>query len=143
MDTGELRQQHAEIGTIAAQLRQAIADPGRPQSVSALRWQLARKLMAHLALEDRILYPAMQRSTDETIRTTAARIQSEIGTLADRFTRYMADWSDERIALQWRAFCLETGQILDALARRIDREDNLLYPIAATASDEIKSVRTA
>ena len=45
MNMDELGTQHEEIALIAAQLRQAIADPDLPQAVSALRWQLARKLM--------------------------------------------------------------------------------------------------
>ncbi|WHO40012.1 hemerythrin domain-containing protein [Sphingobium sp. AP49] len=131
MNISELREQHEEIGQIAAQLRQAIADPEKSQAVSALRWQLARKLMAHLALEDRILYPAMQRLPDERVRLTAARIQAEIGSLAESFAHYMSAWSDERISREWRSFCTETLHILNALTQRIDREDNILYPLAS------------
>jgi hemerythrin-like domain-containing protein len=89
--------------------------------------------MAHLALEDRILYPALQRQGDDRVRTTAARIQAEIGALAESFARYMAGWTDERITRDWRGFCTDSDRILDALARRIDREDRILYPLARSA----------
>ncbi|QJR00774.1 hemerythrin domain-containing protein [Sphingobium yanoikuyae] len=136
MNMDELGTQHEEIALIAAHLRQAIADPDQPQAVSALRWQLARKLMAHLALEDRILYPALQRQGDDRVRTTAARIQAEIGALAESFARYMAAWTDERITRDWRGFCADSGRILDALARRIDREERVLYPLARSIDDQ-------
>ena len=110
--------------------------------MSALRWQLARKLMAHLALEDRILYPALQRQGDDRIRATAARIQAEIGALADSFARYMAAWTDERITRDWRGFCADSGRVLDALSRRIDREERILYPLARSA-DGTATKRTA
>lgn len=131
MDIAALREQHDDIGLIVAQLRRAIADPDQPQAVSAARWQLARKVMAHLALEDGILYPALQRVPDERVRTNAARLQIEIGTLAESFARYMSSWSDERITREWPIFRAETKQVLDALSHRIDRENSLLYPLAA------------
>ena len=130
MDMVALRAQHEQISLTARQLAQATSNSSIPQSVAALRWPLARQLIAHLALEDRILYPAMQQSPDLTARKTAAQLQSETGALADRFTRYMADWSDDRIAREWPAFCAETRLILAALAERVDRENRTLYPLA-------------
>lgn len=130
MDMVALRAQHEQISLTARQLAQATSNSSIPQSVAALRWSLARQLIAHLALEDRILYPAMQQSQDLTARKTAAQLQSETGALADRFTRYMADWSDDRIAREWPAFCAETRLILAALAERVDRENRTLYPLA-------------
>ena len=59
MDMMALRGQHEQISLTARQLAQATSDTATPQSVAALRWSLARQLIAHLALEDRILYPAM------------------------------------------------------------------------------------
>ena len=130
MDLTALRGQHEQISLSARQLAQATSDTATPQSVAALRWSLARQLIAHLALEDRILYPAMQRAPDVAVRKTAAQLQSETGALADRFTRYMADWSDDRIAGEWSVFCAETRLILAALAERVDRENRTLYPLA-------------
>ncbi|MDI1296539.1 MAG: hemerythrin domain-containing protein [bacterium] len=126
----ELRGQHDEIGLTAKLLAEATADLRTPRSVAAIRWQLARRLIAHLALEDRILYPAMQRAPDDRTRTVAAKLQTETGALAEVFTRYMSSWTDERIAREWRAFCAETQQILKALGERIEREDRTLYPLA-------------
>lgn len=138
-----LRQQHESIGTIAGKLGQATSDNRKPQAVAALRWQLARELMAHLALEDRILYPALQRTADANVRTTAARIQAEIGALAESFARYMSAWSDDKISREWPAFCADTAQILRALSDRINREDDILYPLAQAAETAVPPVARA
>lgn len=115
---------------IADLLAKAVAQSSFPPGVGSLRWQLARQLMRHLALEDRILYPALQRSGDAQVRNVAAALQSETGSLAEVFARYMAAWSDDRVARQWSGFCVETQQILKVLSERIAREDRTLYPLA-------------
>ncbi|WP_232313794.1 MULTISPECIES: hemerythrin domain-containing protein [unclassified Sphingobium] len=134
MNLHELRRQHEEISLSARQLAQAITDDRQPQGVARLRWQLARQLIAHLALEDRILYPALQRAADPLTRERATLLQKETGALADRFSVYMAAWSDDRISSQWSDFCAETRLILTALSDRIDRENRALYPLAETAA---------
>ncbi len=131
MDVSELKHQHDAIARVAAKLEQAVSAESLPQAVGALRWQLARLLMAHLALEDRILYPAMQRATDPETRATVARFSTEMGGLADSFPAYMRDWSDDRIASQWQDFCSATRSILAALRARVEQENSVLYPLAA------------
>ena len=143
MDLTELRRQHDEISLTAKQLTQATDNPSHPGHVGAIRWQLARQLMAHLALEDRILYPALQKSPHGDVRDTAARLQSETGALADAFSAYMAAWSDDRVVRDWSGFCAETRHILTALTDRIDRENRRLYPVADAARTGTTPVRRA
>ncbi|RVT43087.1 hemerythrin domain-containing protein [Sphingobium algorifonticola] len=130
MDIDELRRQHADVIAIAEQLAEAVADDTQPRSVSALRWRLARLLLAHLAIEDDHFYPAMLARGNAAARATASRFQSEMGTLSAAFTRYMAAWTDPEIAAQWPRFCVETRAILAALGRRVEQENVLLYPLA-------------
>lgn len=130
MDMEELRRQHADVMAIAAELASAVADATRPKSVGALRWRLARRLLAHLAIEDDHFYPAMLSHRDAAARVTASRFQSEMGTLSAAFTQYMAEWTDLQIAEQWPRFCKETRAILTALARRVEQEEGHLYPLA-------------
>ncbi|GBH29507.1 hemerythrin domain-containing protein [Sphingobium xenophagum] len=130
MDMTELRRQHDEISHTAHRLALATADHANPRSVGAIRWQLARQLMGHLALEDRILYPALQRADDAHTRTTAAALQAETGALAESFSSYMTAWSDDRVAREWADFCIATQAVIRALTERVDRENRTLYPLA-------------
>jgi hemerythrin-like domain-containing protein len=102
---------------------------------------MARQLIGHLALEDKIFYPAVQRLADKHIRDTALRLEEEMGPLANAFSDYMARWTDERIAREWLSFCRETREILKALARRIDKEERLLYPLVERASRANRLIR--
>lgn len=130
MDVGELRHQHEEITLTARALARAVSEERQPEGVARLRWQLARQLMTHLALEDRLLYPALKRSADLRTRDQAAALEQEIGALGTIFNSYMASWTDDRIAREWPAFCAETREILRALTDRVGREDRLFGTLA-------------
>lgn len=133
MDVNELRRQHQELTVIAGQLLQAVADEATPQSVGALRWRLARALMSHLALEDRIFYPAMLRISDDRARATAMQLQAELGMLAHSFSAYMHRWNDDQVVRNWAEFCTETRAMLGALKSRMEQEERQLYPLAEDA----------
>lgn len=133
MDVSELKRQHDEIGRVARELAAAVADSGQHQPIAALRWELARLLMAHLAMEDRIFYPAMQRLPNAEARATATAFQAEMGGLSDAFGAYIRDWTDGRVAAEWLVFCAETQMLLTILTQRIKRENNQLYPLATGA----------
>jgi iron-sulfur cluster repair protein YtfE (RIC family) len=144
MDMGELRRQHEEISLTARQLSQAVAETCQPSGVGRLRWQLARQLMTHLALEDRLLYPTLSRSADAQTRDLAAALHRDTGALAKRFGAYMTRWSDDRIAREWSAYCADTRLILKALTERIEREDRMLYrPTHSPSTRELPLARPA
>jgi len=128
-----LQKQHDEIEAMAVRFRQAVADDNVPQRLGTLRWQFARLLMAHLALEDRIFYPNMQRQRHEKLRSTAARLESEMAPIAGDFAAYMARWSDDRIEREWTGFCRETREILASIMNRLHQEEGLLMPLLSDA----------
>lgn len=136
MNVGELRAQHERIMRLAAELRRAVDRGEELQPVAALRWGLARELIAHLAIEDRLLYPSMLRSRDTATVDLATRFKSELGSLGDAFTTYMTQWSDSRIAREWEGFRRETRTILDLLAERVARENESLYPLIEDAAEQ-------
>lgn len=84
--------------------------------------------MTHLALEDRFVYPAMQKSPDPHRRAFAAQLQDEIGGLAVIFSDYVAAWNEDRIVRDWSGFCDQTIAVLDALEARVAREDAFFLP---------------
>lgn len=130
-DTRRLRSEHASLAAIATEMA-ALADPKQPNAaaLSALRWRLCRELLAHLATEDRFLYPRLLASADENTARTAREYALEMGGLANIFTLYMENWTAERIANHWSEFCVETTGLLTALGTRIQKENTVLYPLA-------------
>lgn len=133
MNLDQLQGQHEAVEALATQFLSLIADDRLARPVGTLRWQLARELMAHLAVEDQIFYPSMQRQPHALLRDTAARLQVEMAPLAASFSGYMSRWSDDRIAREWRDFCRESRQMIDAILNRMHKEEKLLVPLLAEA----------
>lgn len=130
MNIAELRAQHDSIMAVADELRAAVGDISAPKPVSAIRWRLARLLLAHLAIEDGHFYPAMLGHSDQAAQEKARRFQKEMGKLSSAFSQYMAAWTDVQIAKDWPKFCMTTRDILAALERRVAQENAQLYPLA-------------
>lgn len=130
MNIAELRDQHDSIMAVANELRIAVGDVSTPKPVSAIRWRLARLLLAHLAIEDGHFYPSMLCHSDRAAQEKADRFQKEMGKLSSAFSQYMAAWTDVQIGKNWPKFCTTTQDILAALERRVAQENAQLYPLA-------------
>lgn len=97
---------------------------------------LAGKLKVHLALEDRILYPALQSSPNENVRSLSQQFSDEMGGIAKVFQSYMDKWP-HAMAIEERPqeFVDDTQGILEVLGKRIEKEENVLYPMASDTSE--------
>ena len=125
-----LSAEQEELTDLAAALVDCVGAPApRPDAVGRIRWQLTRKLLAHLAKEDNLLYPLLKAGSDARAAALAHRFADEMGDLAHRYRAYIADWPADRIAADWRGFGLETRRIVQTLNHRIMREETALYAL--------------
>lgn len=129
MDIATLKAQHAEIEALAKGLLGAVAEEER-SLVATLRWRLARAVIAHLAVEDRYLYPALIGGKDAAAASTAKRFQTEMGGLAGRFLAYMTGWPDHAVIENWSDFRVESVALLNDVLQRVARENAELYTLA-------------
>ena len=120
--------EHLQLASVAADLlHHAEARPIDPASVATARWSLRRQLLAHLATEDRLLYPMLRRSPDRTTAELAERFATELGGLADTFKDYMLGWTPERMQRDPDGFERDTHALFERLGERIRREEAELY----------------
>lgn len=108
-------------------------DPPPPLHIFALRHELSSTLIAHLKVEDWLLYPPLINSPESEIAATARAFSEEMGCLADAYRVHCEQWTAEAIAADWAGFCVECRRILDALTICITRENCELYPLLDTA----------
>ena len=131
--TDHFRRQHRELLGVAGQIAKHLTTDALAKDaleVRRLLSMLAGQLSVHLAMEDKSLYPKLTAHPDATLRATAAKYTREIGGLAATFTAYNTKWaSPDDIRAAAPAFIQETQAIVAALGKRIDREDNELYPL--------------
>lgn len=89
---------------------------------------LSGKIKIHLSMEDKYLYPELQKSEDERIKKLTADYQKEMGDLAEKFLAYKDKYNTKPKILQNLATIKqETTQIFQAIEKRVQREEKELY----------------
>ncbi len=136
--TAAFRRQHDEILAIAAELTSYLGDRQRLQDesrdVRRILSTMVGKLSAHLAMEDRSLYPRMVGSKDTQVRMTAKRFQFEMGGIGEAIFAYGSKWRADAIADDPAGFSRATSRLLAALDKRIQTENGQLFPLLDKAA---------
>jgi hemerythrin-like domain-containing protein len=126
-----LRQEHAELVEIVRELGRVIARLAQPAQTELfeLRCRLTTTLIAHLKAEDWLLYPPLLASSDALIAGIAKAFSEEMGGLASAYSAHAERWGADAIEHDWAGYVEATRGIIDALTRRISRENRELYPL--------------
>lgn len=132
--TDSFKEQHKEMLELVKQINHKL-DPAAlakdAVEVRSILSALAGKLLVHLAMEDKNLYPVMLGSSDENAKKMAQSFIDEMGTLATTFKSYTTKWaSPQLIQADSAGFCNETKAVFQALGQRIGKEEANLYPLA-------------
>ena len=137
--TFTLRQQHVDISSrgraLTALLDTQLTSQRNAFEARASVASLAGLVKAHLAMEDRSLYPRLVHSPDPHVAATAQRFVEEIGAVARVFDAYCTKWHDPlSIQKSPSVFADETRAVLEALAERISMEETELFLLADRAA---------
>lgn len=102
---------HRQIRSLSAALRSMLAADRMPVGprLGTTRWQLARELLRHIAVENTIIG------------------STPIDGFEQRFRAHVAKWTGDRIDREWANFGHELRHILDALERKMQREERDFY----------------
>lgn len=124
------RDQHTELARLMAELRAASEAAAPLAEAQPLLDAFAGKLRAHLAHEDRVLYPRLIAHDHEQVRLTARIYQAEMGRLGEAFERFFGRWSSAASREEDPSgFRREQAELLARLDLRIRREDRGLYAL--------------
>ena len=132
--TDKFRMQHDEILRAAGEITEHLQGEVDPAVVRKLLSALAGKVNFHLAMEDQALYPRLLESRDASVKTRAGKFKDEMGGLGKVFTDYNNKWQVSAIRGDIAGFTSETRKVFGALAKRIERENAELYPLADNAA---------
>jgi len=129
--TMKLRDDHDALLKLVSLFRDILHQPVAPAGIDLVNFRNAfsKELLAHLTREDWLLYPSLLQSSDKHIAGTAQTFMDEMGGLLAAYKAWSGDWPTERIIAEWQTFVAETSAVLDALGKRIERENNELYPL--------------
>ncbi|MBB5746122.1 hemerythrin domain-containing protein [Brevundimonas variabilis] len=95
-------------------------------------------LVRHLQIEDEWLYPTLMKASEENLRTFATDSFEEMGGVLGAWQAYRREWSAETIHAHPERFARATRGIVEALALRVEREEDHLYP----AMDSLMATQT-
>lgn len=128
----DLRQFEADHRAILEAIDGIEARLGQPDGTEALIIDLRAvraRIELHLVVEDRFLYPELCAARDPELRQRAQSFQIEVGDLREQFIHF----ADQHLHGQPEPLALAeaTAALLQALRRRIERENSELYPLAA------------
>jgi len=132
-----LRRQHDAALDMAQRLLELIDGYRAGTPTYSILMQLNRLygvLRVHLAHEDVELYPALTASPDPDVARTARHYVEEMGGLALDLECFARHWScSASITSNFDEFRQAAQDLMLALAVRIERENQYLYPLADRA----------
>ena len=132
--TDAYRKQHNELldlaGKLSGKLVKEEVIKSADEIINVLS-QFASKLNMHLTMEDKALYPKLMTSTNPKTAQTAREYMTEMGGIKQVVEKYISSWSlSKNIISEPQKFIDESKGIVSALKARIDKENNILYPLA-------------
>lgn len=131
MDIERFKNQHVDILTRIAALRKLVHD-GIEANAHAIARQvrdLGTVVKLHLAIEDRILYPAVRQSAHPGIAAMGNAYQNEMKGIANEYIRFTNKWSDpQQLAADPESFRAAANQVLKTVYQRMQRENHEFYP---------------
>jgi len=132
--TDSYRKQHNELLDLAGKLSGKLVRDEVIKSadeIISILSQFASKLNMHLTMEDKALYPKLMTSSNPKTAQTAREYMTEMGGIKQVVEKYISSWSlSKNIISDPQKFIDESKGIISALKARIDKENNILYPLA-------------
>jgi hypothetical protein len=125
---------HGEIHAGIHELRKLIATgiERNAAPITQLLLAMSASIKLHLAVEDRVVYPAFMASKQPALQALGRSYQEEMGGLAQRYMAFARRWNlANRVAAQPDAFRAEANEVFKALFLRTRREEAELYPAYA------------
>lgn len=131
--TDNFKRQHNEIVEVVQKISAGLKADELSKDASEMRGLLAAlagKLKMHLAMEDEALYPNLMNHSNAEIRDTAKKFVEEMGGIKETFMAFADKWPVSGvIESDAGEFIKETQSLFAALANRVERENNELYPL--------------
>jgi len=136
MNIDKFKHQHIDIlGAIAA-LR-TLVQTGIEDHAA----EIAQRIVAmsgliklHLAVEDKVLYPALEASDNTALARMSRHYRDEMDGISGAYLAFAGKWNTPRqLHDQPEAFRAEANQVLKTLYERMKKEDREFYPAIEAA----------
>ena len=131
MDIQRFKQDHIKILNQIEQLR-LFAKAGIATHATDIAQgleDLSNTVVHHLAVEDRILYPSLEKGTDPELAALSKKYQQEMTGVSNPFIRFVRKWTQEgALVNNPEGFRSEANVVLKNVHARISQENREFYP---------------
>ncbi len=126
-----LTAQHQQVVHLATQINEAISPQGDTQRLRSLLDALTTGLLAHLALEDKSLYPALIVAAEAAGDANQLALVRSFSENMQRISTGLKGFLQRHsgTSLDLALFQKEWKDILAVLTQRIQSEERVLYPL--------------
>lgn len=132
MDISRFKQQHVAILNGINDLRK-LSHAGITENASQIASKLAnlsQTITQHLAIEDRILYPRLEESGNDTLIALSKKFRTEMNDIANPFIMFSRKWNSiTKIKEKPEEFRNEANTTLKRVFERMKQEDKDFYPV--------------
>ncbi|SRR5690606_21800701 len=136
MDLTSFKDQHVQILKGINQLRQ-LARQGIAENAAAIATgvvELSSIIKVHLAVEDRLLYPSVQRLDNPALAAMGQAYQTEMKDIAAAYAQFSRRWNTPtQIQRSPEGFRADANTVLKTIHARMQRENTHFYPAIETA----------
>lgn len=131
MNIDKFKRQHVDILENLASLRQlvraGIAENAKQISQRIISMSSSIKL--HLAVEDTVLYPALQNGTNADVARMGKLFQDEMVEIAAAYLNFARNWNNaSRVSQDPEGFRADANSVLRVLHARMQKENTVFYP---------------
>lgn len=132
MNIDKFKQQHVEILSCISTLR-ALAHSGvrnNASEIARLIVAMSSTIKLHLAVEDKILYPALQNAKNTSLASMGKRFQDEMTSIAHAYLDFARRWNTAAtLSHNPDGFRSDANSVLRVLYERMRKEDTDFYPV--------------
>ena len=127
----QLKREHVEIMRSFSSIKDGVMSGkvGDADLINGLR-ELKNILVAHLDLEDKMLYPALAKSEVVEAKNIGEKYSGEMLGISKVAMAFFGKYMSESISdlLKSAEFRKELDGVISAVTKRVDAEETILYP---------------
>lgn len=131
MNINKFKDQHVEILSCITALRQLVKDGiiENADKISKLIISMSGIIKLHLAVEDSILYPALQSGNNAAVARMGRQFQDEMDSIATAYLHFARSWNSvARVSSDPEGFRSDANIVLKVLHARMVKENTVFYP---------------
>jgi len=125
------RQLEASAKRLSSLIDAAVPDA---EAVQAARWDIGKRILQHMALEDRHLFANLARDKRPAVAALARKYQAEFAGHVASYAEHAKMWTAERVVAEWDRYRVMTREQLRLLLARIAQVETEVFPLARDIS---------